>query len=172
MSRARALLAAVPVLALVLGGCSGDREPKFEPTPSASASSSTAESSAPADAVDAVKAWVEAQNTGLKTGDLSSAERLAAPGCEGCSDFTSSIQQVYSRGGHFETSGWRVLNARARNTDGDPVRVDVAVEIAGGRTVPKAGARPIAFEPDHRIMRFEVTKVSDHYAISFVGFVQ
>ncbi len=171
----RAVKAAAAVtLVLGVAACSSDDpEPRVAPpTSSAPSSASTSPIAAAAKPTAVVRNWVDAQNAALATGDTSALRALSAETCRGCADFVRPIEQVYRRGGHFSTRGWRVAAAEARDGSSDPIVVDVGVAIAGGTTVPAAGADPVHYGPQKRIMLFKLVHRATGLAVSFVGFVQ
>ncbi|WP_343910895.1 DUF6318 family protein [Nocardioides aquiterrae] len=171
----RAVIAAVGV-ALVLGvaACSGsDPEPRLAP-PSNSAPStpSTSPVATSLDPAGTVQAWIAAQNDALSTGDTAGLRALGAKGCRGCADFVKPIERVYADGGHFDTEGWSVIAAKTRPGSDNPAVVDVAVSIAGGRTTPKAGADPVVYGRQKRIMLFKLVPAGGRLLVNFVGFVE
>jgi hypothetical protein len=162
------------VPALVLGGCSGDPEPKFAPPESSSpsaVSTSPSPRQAPANPVATVRAWVEAQNDALRTGDTEELEALSADPCQACDDFIKPIQRVYRKGGYFHTKGWKVVAAKTRPGSKDPFVVNAGVSIAGGTTLTKRGAEPVVYGPDKRIVVFRVVEQESHLVVSFLGFL-
>jgi len=158
---------------VVLGGCSDDPVPKVAPpSDSPSVVSETPSPSGSAkDPVGAVRAWVRAQNVALHTGDTAEMRGLSATPCESCDGFAEPIEQVYRNGGSFKTRGWTVNGAKARAGTSQPVVIDTAVTIAGGRTVRAAGQDPVVYAPEKHIMVFKVLRNEGSYAVSFIGFI-
>ena len=73
-------------VAAALVGCSGDPEPRVAPTeaPSVSASPSSTPDPTPTEAAEldpeqTVRAWIEAQNVALTTGDFRRLQSLSSP---------------------------------------------------------------------------------------------
>jgi hypothetical protein len=174
VTRTRTVLTALSCLSvLALGACSeDDPEPKFAPTPSTSAPTSPTTSPTSVDPEHTVRAWIEAQNTALRTGETDDLKALSATSCRGCSDFIRPIESVYEDGGHFTTKGWTVVTAEARPQTSAPVVVDVAVSIAGGETVIESGADPVVYGTDKKIMTFKVDDDGQGMKVTFVGFVE
>ncbi|WP_329707956.1 DUF6318 family protein [Nocardioides sp.] len=177
MSRTRMVVATV-LVAWVLGACSDD-DPKpdiSDPTPSAPASSvpvSPSESSAAPtlSPEETVRAWVDAQNTALETGATADLRDLAASGCSGCDDFPKPIEDVYAAGGSFHGGRWRLINSHVATSSTSAVRLTAAVRIAGGTTVPAAGAKPVKYKPQHHLMSFELKMEADAWRFSAIAFV-
>ncbi|MFC7492815.1 MULTISPECIES: DUF6318 family protein [unclassified Nocardioides] len=171
MSRTWAVVA-ILVSTLCLAACSDDDpEPQFAPPSSSSeapSSPTTTEAAEFDNPEDVVRAWVEARNAALSTGDTSDLRALTANGCQGCSPFIESIENVYEEGGHLETAGWTVVAAKVR-TNSRQIRVDAGVKIAGGRSYASAGAEPIRFSADNVMMTFAV---STGMKVSLVAFVE
>lgn len=172
VTRTRTVLTALTCTSvLALGACSGDDpEPKFAPTPTPTAPTSPSPTDEAMSPEDTVRAWVDAQNHALRTGDTGAMKSLSADGCRGCDDFTNPIEQVYRDGGHFSTDGWTVEGTHLKST-ADPSVVDLAVTIAGGRTTAKAGAQPVTYESEKELLVVKLVPDGDSWAISFIGFI-
>jgi hypothetical protein len=172
-SRSATVVAAV-VLVLPLGACSEDPKPKFAPPESSSpAATSTSPSprQAPANPVATVRAWVEAQNDALTSGDTEQLKVLSADPCQACDDFIKPIERVYREGGYFHTKGWKVVAAKTRPGSKEPFVVNAGVSIAGGKTLTKRGAEPVVYGPDKRIVVFRVVEQKSRLVVSFLGFL-
>jgi hypothetical protein len=177
--RLRCVLATLVVLG-VLGGCSDDDpEPKIsDPTPSVSSEPTESEtvSASPtmsptnsSDPVETVKSWIDAQNLALSTGDTAPLRALAAKDCRGCSDFPDGIDEIINAGGHFEGGQWKLVRAKVDEPSARPLRVNVAVRIAGGATVTQSGAEPNTYEATSRLFAFELDDSSGTWLISLIG---
>jgi len=165
------------VATCLLGACSDDDpEPDIaDPTPSVSSSSVAVSPSPTVSATpalgpeDTVRAWVDAQNLGLSTGDTASLRALAADGCQGCSEFPDAIEKVFDAGGRFEGGRWSILRTKVEDPAARPVRVNVGVRIAGGSTTPSAGAEPTPYEPTSKLIVFELSDRTGQWLISLIG---
>ena len=174
---ARAVIAAV-VLLLGVTACSGDDpEPKVAPTPSSSAASSDPSdpSTSPVAAAlgpeETVRAWVEAQNEALASGDSTAVRALASPNCTSCDGLIDPIDEVFSNGGHFETSGWAVDRAKRVSGSDDRATVNTAITIAGGTSYASEGAEALHFEAERSIVVFKLVRHQEAWLIDFVGFL-
>jgi hypothetical protein len=116
-----------------------------------------------------VRLWIEAQNVALRTGDTAPLRDLAAPGCRGCSDFSDGIDEIVNAGGSFEGGEWTLVRARVEDPAARPVRVNVAVRIAGGTTIVESGSEPNTYGPTRRIFVFEMSDESGVWLISLIG---
>ena len=127
----RCVVAAV-VLPLLATGCSGDPQPKFEPSPSASPSASSSVRAEPKawevksdkGAYAFVQHWVSELNEAGKTGDTRGLNDLSSANCESCKNIIDYITEVYDEGGRIESDGWRVLQV-AQIDDRLPPRAPV-----------------------------------------------
>ena len=141
VSRARAVLAAVPLLALALalGGCSGDPKPKFEPTPSVSASASASATAAPvmpdaargtdAAAAEAfVRFYWDTVNYAQATGDVEALRPLASPECAPCRAGVAYLERVVAKGGRI-TGGRATVKVKRSSLMQGPSGNDAAVKI-------------------------------------------
>jgi hypothetical protein len=180
MFRTRWALATL-LAACLLGGCSDDDpEPKVgsDPTPSESSStltvsaSPTVTSATPAvSPEDVVRNWVAARNAALRSGDTAQLRSLTDVSCGPCVSLITSIEEVYADGGSYDTEGWTVKSAKARDPDSSRPTVDAAVVVAGGTTIDAAGADPVTYGPENHIMLFKLHLVDGRPLIDFVGFV-
>jgi hypothetical protein len=168
-----ALGLAVP--ALVLGGCSGEPEPRFAPPSESSSPTASSESTSadpyPSNPVATVRAWVAAQNDALTTGDTRQLKVLSADPCQACDDFIQPIERVYRDGGYFRTKGWKVVAAKTRPGSQNPFVVNAGIVIAGGETLTEQGAKPVVYGPDKRIVVFKVAEQRSRLVVSFLGFL-
>ena len=177
MTGTRVLSAALAALVVVLGStaCSDDDpEPKFAP-PSASptpSEPSTSVVSSSSDPVSVARAWIEAQNEALQSGDTSGARGLATENCRSCDGLIRPIEEVFEAGGRFVTKGWTVDKAKeARRTD-TRATVNAAVTISGGTTYPSADAEPVEFKTERTILVFKLERAArDDWQIAFIGFL-
>lgn len=172
MNRSRLAVALGLVLpVLLVSGCSDDPVPKVAPRESPAPSVSESSPHPALGPVATVRAWIKAQNLALQSGDTDALRELSATPCGACDDFIEPIDQVYAKGGRFETPGWKVEGAKARAGSKQPVVVDTAITISGGKTVRRAGAQPVVYEAEKHIMVFKVIQNEGRWAVSFIGFI-
>jgi hypothetical protein len=123
VNRCRSVIAvATVVLALVVGACSGEPEPKFAP-PSQSSSpqmeatpSESPQSQLPlvarrhtrAGAEAFVRFWFETFSLAMTSGNTQTVDDLSAQRCVSCSALSTTIDDLYRKGGHVKTAGWLV----------------------------------------------------------------
>ncbi|GAA2143321.1 hypothetical protein GCM10009844_15690 [Nocardioides koreensis] len=172
MNRSRLAVAlglALPVL--LVGGCSDDPVPQVAPHESPAPSVSESSSPQALGPVATVRAWIKAQNFALQGGDTDALRELSAHPCKACDDFIEPIEDVYAKGGRFDTRGWKIEGAKARSGSKQPVVVDTAITISGGKTVRSAGSQPVAYEAEKHIMVFKVVQNEGRWAVSFIGFI-
>ncbi len=108
---ARGMLALGLVLGLILGvaGCSGDDpEPRVEPSGSGTPSASVSTSPETMTPKQTVRAWVDAQNEALVTGDTTRVRELECGQLSSpAMDSSTQSSEVYAAGGQFKTRGGR-----------------------------------------------------------------
>jgi hypothetical protein len=115
----RGLAAALCVAVAALAGCS-DGEASPEPSDPTSAASPTASPSPTgpsippeaqgtdeASAKAFVRFWFETLSAAMLSGDVTQVTELSA-NCVSCSNLARTIQDVYRKGGRFESAGWVV----------------------------------------------------------------
>lgn len=170
----RVVIAAAAAVTLLLGlaACSSDDpEPRVAP-PTSQAPSST--SPTPVETLnpeETVRAWVEARNRALATGDLSDVRSLSSSACRSCQGLLGPIEKVYADGGRFETDGWEVVASRVKSQTSTAATVPTGLSFAGGTTVPEAGADPVVYSSEKHVVVFKLTKHAEHWQVSFVGFL-
>ena len=177
----RTPLAVAALLAAGLAGACSDDDPKpdiADPTPSVSSTAPTEASTSPtteptqsADPVATVEAWVDARNEALATGDTARLRSATDPKCKSCMSLITSIEDVYEAGGSYDTQGWDVKSAKARQDAGTRPVVDAALVFAGGTTIDESGADPVEYGPENHIMLFKMHEEGGQFLIDFVGFV-
>jgi hypothetical protein len=110
-----AVAVVLPVLAV---GCSDDPEPRFEPSPSPTDSTSSAaaepkawEVKSEAGAVAFAKHWIDVFNEATRSGDSAEVRDASTEECGTCARFSDGIDDLYQGGGSIESQGWKVLQA-------------------------------------------------------------
>jgi hypothetical protein len=103
-----------------------------------------------------VRAWVDARNDTVKTGDVTSVADLSSTDCQTCVGSYGPVQQVYLDGGHYETDGWRISAAEVREQTGSNAQVLAGIVYAPGRTVPAEGAVPITYDTERHVVQFNL----------------
>lgn len=181
MVRTRGAFATVVVLAATLVSCSDDDpEPKIgDPTPSAPSTSATVpETVSGSPSVtpgvgpeETVRAWVDARNVALQDGDTSVVSALGATSCGTCEDSLQPIREVYANGGHFETTGWKVLAAKVDEQTETKAKVSAGVEYAAGRTFPNADADPVSYDSEKHVLVFRLELDEGTWRVSFIGYL-
>ncbi|HEU4812301.1 MAG TPA: DUF6318 family protein, partial [Nocardioides sp.] len=172
VSRSRTAFAlGLVVPLLVVGGCSNDEpQPRIAPSESPSPTDSSS-APAPMGPVQTVRAWVEARNVALSTGDTSAVRELSHADCKPCEGLIEPIERIYAAGGHFETKGWSVVKAKLRKAHGATAVVDTGITISGGATVSEAGADPVDYQAENHVVVFRLRPVGDGWQLSFLGFL-
>jgi hypothetical protein len=160
------------VSALLVSGCSDEPVPKVAPPSASPSASSTPASSEPKlNPVETVRAWVDAQNEAMLTGDTGDMRDLSAPDCKSCDWSAEPIEKVFAAGGYFHTKGWLINAAKLANADGRHAKVNAAVTVRGGSTLNAKGEDPVVYAADKRIVVFKLTRSDEQWAISFIGFL-
>ncbi len=138
----RPLLAALAALALVVcAGCNDDPEPDFAPpestSPAPTTPPTTSEPPEPErlSPEETVRAWVEARNITVRTGDAYDVRRLSAADCESCADSDRARRGRSTRlAGDFETTGWRVESVEPKPDSDTSGRAAGVAGVDRGRT--------------------------------------
>jgi hypothetical protein len=118
VNRAHAAIAVgLVVPTLVLGGCSGEPEPKFAPSqspPVASASSSpTPRASSPrVQQAQFIDNYFGVISTSISTGKPEPFLALSSDDCRNCKVFADNLTAAYANGGRIEGGSCRVVGTR------------------------------------------------------------
>jgi hypothetical protein len=171
------LAALALLLALACASCSDDDpEPKIAPpessSPAPTETETTSEPPEPLDPEETVRAWVEARNVAMATGEVTDLQALSADDCTSCVDQIEPIKQIYEAGGHFETMGWRVKSSTIDTQTSSTATVSTALIIAGGRTFPERGADPVVYGEEKRIAIFEMGRTNGTWSVTLIGFAR
>lgn len=118
----RRFVGSVLMVGLLVSGCSGDPEPRFEePHESTPASDPSSATSTPTDepepwqerskagAVAFAKHWVAVFNEAQQSGETASLRQLSTPRCKSCHGYAEQLDALYGGGGRLESNGWRVV---------------------------------------------------------------
>jgi hypothetical protein len=137
-----ASLLAVAVL-MATSGCSDDpsADPSLpastQPVTSSSPTESETTSTKPQSPIKFVRAWVDAENVAINSGDVTSLLSFEAPSCFNCKQLLKPITRIYQAGGFIHTKGWRML--RPVVSDAGQHQVLVTMLIRGsGETVKRS----------------------------------
>jgi hypothetical protein len=141
--RRQAALAAV--VAVLVGGCSDEPEPRFEeptstPTPSESSTTTEPEAQTPE---EFIREWVRLDRELQNTGETSEYMAVSSQ-CRACRDFAERVENVYAGGGRIETKGWRVASVQQLESDRYQLKVEsqpTTVTDGSGETEEFEGGR-------------------------------
>jgi hypothetical protein len=123
MSRTPTAVALVAATLLLLGGC-GDDDPKpnipdpptSAPTSTTPTSPSTSSTVSPTQsslsARESVDAWLDAWTAAMQTGNTTLVRELSTDACDSCTRLIAKVEEVYGKGGHYETDGWTASHVR------------------------------------------------------------
>ncbi len=169
------LAALALLLALACAACNDDDpEPRFGPpestSPAPTGTETTSEPPEPLGPEETVRAWVEAQNLALRTGETQDVRALG-PKCSSCDDFIVPIEETYDAGGSYETAGWQIVSLKNQDLKANAADVSAAIKFARGKRIPERGAEPVHFAKQQHIMAFELNKTSMGWRVTLVGFV-
>lgn len=175
----RAALAALTLCCLVpLVACDDDPEPDIAPPDTSSAAPTEPTTEPPTtppvklSPEETVRAWVEARNDALATGDFGDMQALSATECSSCAEQVKGIKRVYDAGGSFKTRGWRVQAASVESESATRARISTALVLAGGTTIPSEGAEPIQYQQEKRIALFDLGRRNGQWLLTLIGFVR
>lgn len=126
----RRTVAALVGAALLLAGCSGDPEPRFEPpdSPSPSESETSAEPEAQTPE-EFIREWFRVGTEMQNTGDTA-AFRSLSKDCKPCASFADDVEDVYRAGGYISIESERLLDVK---------------QLASGDYVVKVRSSPTEF---------------------------
>ena len=130
----RRWVAAAVVVPLLVGGCSDDPEPRFEPSPSPTESSSDPaepeawEVKSEEGAVAFAKHWIDVFNEAKSSGETAELAGISTESCRSCSNFVDFLNELYGNGGRFDSTGWQVTEVSdAVSLQGSEVGVSMRI---------------------------------------------
>lgn len=143
------LVAIVPVLGLLLGGCTSRTQAAPKPLPTLEATVSPTpvalevpESAKPATTVGAAafaRFYLQVLSEALNSGEFASVRAISAPECGFCNDLEAATRRDVAAGRRFSGGKYEVLSAEAtQNAPGDAV-VDVLYARTASTTTGKDG---------------------------------
>ncbi len=179
MSPRRAFL--VVLLLCGLTACDDEPTPEIpDPTPSSSSPAPT-ESVSPTEATstpavaltpeETVRAWVNAENRAIRTGDTSVQRALAASDCVGCANFVEPIEKVFESGGSYVGGEWQLVSTNINEESDQTVKLSAAVRIAAGSLIETDGAEPIDFESASHLLRMELREEGGRWLFTVIAFI-
>ncbi|WP_420819123.1 DUF6318 family protein [Nocardioides iriomotensis] len=178
--RSLVAVAAAGLLGFGTSACtSGDDPPKPAPlpteSPSPTGSSSEAPPSLPADAggssTRAAKAFarhfVDLVNYASATGDVEAINAVASDSCRVCRGMADGIQDVYSKGGHLEGDGWRVLGTKVLSGGRENERaISLTLLVSSQRRYEKPNSEPIVSDEIRGILDIYMRSTENSWTIS------
>lgn len=173
------LVAPLAALTLALAACSDDDpDPRVDPTPTTPTSTVTptpdpsgTTEPGPLGPMETVRAWVQARNHLVQSGDATAVDRLSASDCSTCRDSTDPVEQVYVAGGHYETHGWRIAAMKVTARNRSSAEVSAGLVYTAGQTVPSAGVEPVSYGIERHIAKFRLTKEGGLWKLRFLLYV-
>ena len=122
----------LPVLVMMLVGCSGEPDPPEEtasPTPeiTAPALPELADDDSPAGAEAFARHYIEVLNYASATGDTDPLDELSSEHCSGCRKYIDLYRSTYEDGGFFKDSDWKVEESQVWKVSGG---YDVALKVS------------------------------------------
>lgn len=175
----RSLAAALFVCA-VLPGCGDDSDPspvgpaateglgttspaeESSPAPTESANSNEK----PLGPVQTVRAWVEAFNEVMATGDDAALMALSTSGCTNCQNYAEPFVDLADRGGRIESEGWRVSKIQKDSDWASNRRVVAAIDMAAGESYDSSDSTAEPFESDKRIASFGLVREGETWLVA------
>jgi hypothetical protein len=166
------LLAAAVLIAT--SGCSDN--PSAAPTPPASTqpvtSSSPTESETtstnPKSPIKFVRAWVDAENVAINSGDVTPLLTFEAQSCFNCKQLLKPIKRIYGAGGFIHSKGWRMEHANAVDSGGNSVLVTMLVATSVEIVRPSEGAPIERHKPDKLGFSLTLTPKAGSWVITEV----
>jgi hypothetical protein len=177
--RSAALLTAVAVGALALGGCQTNPappplertsiSPTLSPSPTIAAPTLPAEAQGTSEA--AAKAFVrhyfDALNHAMNTGEVEHLRGLGAENCASCATIAGNIDATYAAGGKISSRGWSLRSVTV--VPGQPSQapiLDLGVMLTRERVVERAGAEPRTFEGGKQPMTIHLVRQDNEWRVS------
>jgi len=156
-----ALGSLLPAAILFAGSaCSGDpsAEPSTSasnPSPSSSPTQSATTTPKPKTPIGFVRAWVDAENAAINSGDVKPLLAFEAPSCFNCRQLLKPITRIYGAGGFIHSKGWQIKRPNLVDAGGSKALVTMLI-ITSVEVVKLSHDSPIRHHKPDRL-GFSVT---------------
>jgi hypothetical protein len=175
MSRTRWALATL-LAACLFGACSDD-DPKpdiADPTsspPNSSTPVSTPTSSSPTTspvtARETVDAWLHAWTVAMQTGDTGAVKELSTDTCDSCQRLIAKVDEVYGKGGHYQTQGWSAIRVSEAPDSREATPSYVMQVVQAKRTLYNANGQAVDTAPrTTQPMRMTFDRAGDRWLLA------
>jgi len=115
-----------------------------------------------------IRAWVDAWNSALSTGDTSGVRAFDATPCRGCNELVGPVEQISAAGGAFQGGTWRVDGLKVVRDTGSQAKVNLGVDVAAGATTPSAGASSTPYPATKHLLTFTLTSEARAWHVSVI----
>lgn len=167
-------------LALAVAGCGDDSPDEPEASSTPTTSTSAASSASPTDEattkalgpVQTVRAWVDAYNEMVTTGDAEDVRAITTEGCTTCENLLEPVLETHDNGGRYEDPGWKVIDAKRDRDWPESREVAAAVRFAAGRVWKSEGATANAYPREDHIISFNLRKGEDGWRVNDIVFLE
>jgi hypothetical protein len=165
------LLAAAVLIAS--SGCSDDPSApsltaSTQPVTSSSPTESETTSTKPQSPIKFVRAWVDAENVAINSGDVTPLLTFEAQSCFNCKQLLKPIKRIYGAGGFIHSKGWRMEHANAVDSGGNSVLVTMLVATSVEIVRPSEGAPIERHKPDKLGFSLTLTPKAGSWVITEV----
>ena len=169
------------LLLIGFSGCSEDEpQPKFEPAPSTSSTSTPPSTPPPTteppvkklSPEETVEAWVKGLNHAYDTGDISLAEEVITSGCTTCQEFLKNAPGIYAAGGYVETEGWVIKGKPFHREREGSTEVIAPMLWSASINVFSKGEAPVKAPASKQIMYFQLERAGDSWDIAELGVIE
>lgn len=177
-------LCALAVVVLLCASACSDPEPRFaDPTsdPPTSEPVSTPTSDPPTSTStpepvalspeETVRAWVDAFNTMLISGETGPFGDMSTKSCIACNELIASVNDQYAAGGSTETEGWTIASVKKTPDFATSRLVAAGIDSARGVSTDTSDSEPVVTPADKLIVRFLVTRSSGVWRVAALEFL-
>jgi hypothetical protein len=177
--RSAALLTAVAVGALALGGCqtnpapppleSTSTSPTPSPSPTITAPTLPAEAQGTSEAAARafVRHWIDVLNYAGPAGDHDAIREISDRSCTACTAIADFIEQVSTRGGQIDGKGWAVRDVKVVSLDpGKSATIDVVAWVNVQHVRTSAESEVQRFPGGRRLKTFWLAEGDAAWAVT------
>ncbi|MDT0203001.1 hypothetical protein [Nocardioides sp. AE5] len=192
----RAVAGSVVFGLLVVGGCSGEDEPgtpvelpslspsveqpseaRFEPSPAPERPAEgwpEEQSSAEVTPEEVARAWFDAYNDALLSGDTTRMRAMFIEGCGTCEALADQVERFYGAGGgmRFAETPYTPSNFEVMNADAESTTLSFDLAIAAGESASSSDAEVVTFDAEQERWAIAIRERSGRLLLEQIGEIQ
>jgi hypothetical protein len=115
-----------------------------------------------------VKAWVDAENVAINSGDVRPLLAFEAPSCFNCKQLLKPIKRIYRAGGFIHSKGWHIARPNVVDAGRGAVLVTMLIVTSVEIVKPSENSRIQHHNPDKLGFSVTLTQKAETWGITQV----